>query len=161
MSRGLLLLLFFGAACQSKPNKNMDKARNPQQVVGKVTNAPQAPRPEVFVQVEYCPRREHEFELGVVGNEFVKACLTAHFAASRAPSSVSLEGKINYPGGLHNVTVSSPDEEFKKCVMEALPKIKLGRGKVGPFKMGIATAPDLIKGAKGMVLMPPEVKRFE
>lgn len=157
--RWILAVLFLVTACQSKTAKNQ-AWRAPSAGSEKVSNAP-APQPkEVFVLVDFGPRRPQEIELGVV-NSGIKTCLLSFMAEGKAPTAVSFEGKIDHRGELQLLDFEGSEKPLVDCMKTASATVKLGRGKIGPFKMSIATGPDLIKGSKGMLIAPSEVKKFE
>jgi hypothetical protein len=154
-----LAVLLLITACQSKPAKK-GPSRGPAGDPEKVTKAPAQLKKEVFVLVEYAPRRPEEVELGVL-NSGMKACLLAFFNENKAPSFVTFEGKIDYRGELQDLEFEGPEQSLVNCLKTSSNTVRLGRGKTGPFKMSLATGPDLLRGAKSLLISPPELKKFE
>jgi hypothetical protein len=147
-------MVICGTACQSKTAKN----RNPSSE--KVTAAPAGPQVQVFVQVEFSPRRPQELELGIL-SPGVKACFLTYAGEQKPPTLVTFEGKIDYQGRLDAYKVGSSEAALKTCLMGAAPAVFFGRGRIGEFKLSIATGPDLLKEAKGMLITATETKKFE
>jgi hypothetical protein len=147
MAKWNFLFALVIAGCGSKPT------RGP--AAEKVTQTPPTPGVEVFIKTDFAPRRVDEVELGAL-NAF-KSCLLTH----AAPISVGFSGKITFHGRIEQGQVEGVEGALKQCLDAAIPSILLGRGRIGLFKLAIATGPNLLKGAKSRIISHPEVKKFE
>lgn len=155
----LLLLLFSCASCQSKPT-----VATPPPVVpsGKVTHSTGSESVvELFSEVAYGPRRITEIDAGLSLNPKIQGCFRSQSGTGQAPVTVTIDGKITYGGEVDEARVRGGDKGLEKCLLEALTTVRLGRGRIGPFKMLLSTERDRLKGGKGLILEPSPVRKFE
>ncbi len=165
--RWSLVLLFLGAACQSKPTQ---PAPTPATVApvekaaasaAKVTvQDPEKPQLQLYSLVQAAPRRLQEIDAGVVLNPAVQNCFIQAVVTKDGPA-VSLSGKVSYLGALESLKITGADKPLEGCLKTAFKSISLGRGRIGSFKMQLSTDQSKIPGSKGLILTAPPVKKFE
>lgn len=145
--RWSLLLLFLCCSCQSKPVATANSS-------SKATPTPEAPPRELYVRVEKSPRA---IESQVATNGPLQQC----WIVAPDLQFLVLEGWIDRVGRIAKITVQGEDKALRECVKAALGALSLGKGPKGPVKLQLSTDPARIPGAKGLILQPPPVKKFQ
>lgn len=149
--RWTVILMFFCSACQSKPVASPAAESQPSQ--GKPTPALEAPI-EVFFRIDQSPRPEVGDRL--IANLDVQRCLSA----TPQPVSAVIVGRILFGGALKAQALKDGGAA-DECLTAALKAVSLGKGPKGRVKMELTTDPGRIPGAKGLILAPPPVKKFQ
>lgn len=160
MSRiAIVFLFFFCTSCQSKPTVEAP-VQTPAGKVTPSTSDSSGPL-ELFSEVAYGPRRMTEIDSGLSLNPKVQDCFRKPSGTVHVPVTVTVDGKITYGGEIEGAQVRGSDPGLEKCLLEALKTVRLGRGRIGPFKMRLSTERDRLKGGKGLILEPAPVRKFE
>lgn len=156
--RWAAVLFFVCSACQSKPVQSPPAEKAATASSAKATPAPTDPAPrELFTQVQQSPRPKDATEKEIITNPGIQTC----WLATQGPQTLTLEGQIFSNGHFTKTTAKSADKTLAECVKRALAPISLGKGPKGSYKMQLTTDPMLIPGAKGLILQPPPVKKFQ
>jgi len=152
------LLVFFCFACESKPVKPATPPPSAPQPAEKATPETSEPSAkEIFAAVTASPRPKDKLEQAIMTHKALQNCL---LVATEVPA-LRLSGQVLKTGALKFEKIESENQAVSECASGALKSVSMGKGKAGPFKIELTTDSQRFKGAKGLLLAPPPVKKFQ
>jgi hypothetical protein len=113
---------------------------------------------ELQIEELEVPRPMADF---IVENPAVKACLRGAVMKSGDDFSVSFSGQLSSNGKVSDVVVDHPYDSLRDCLSSVLPKLKLGEGLEGPFKVEISRVRTTPPTLKTFLLDLNDPKKFQ